>query len=429
MLGKPEYFIIFSGFPLIVIPIGIFLSATYLTPCSGIRSSTIEVFHMAKTVFMTSESVTEGHPDKICDQISDAILDEALRQDPASRVAIECLTTTGSLHVAGEMTTKAYVDVHKIVRETLRDIGYTDPEFGIDYDDAGVWTAIHEQSPDISQGVSRSQEQRFEQGAGDQGLMYGFACDETKELMPLTISLAHKLTARLAEVRKKGLISGLGPDGKSQVSVRYVDGKPDKLTAVVIAQQHKESVDEARLRAEIKEKVIIPICGDWLDSSTLYHINATGRFVLGGPAADTGLTGRKIIVDTYGGIGRHGGGAFSGKDPSKVDRCAAYMARYAAKNVVAAGLAKRCEIQVSYSIGVAKPTSINVETFGTGKVDEERIAKAVQQVFDFRPRAIIETLDLLRPIYKATAAYGHFGRSGFPWEKTDKVEQLKALCR
>jgi len=385
---------------------------------------------MAKITYFTSESVTEGHPDKICDQVSDGILDELLRQDPDSRVAVECLATTGSIHVAGEVTTKGYVDVQKVARETLRKIGYTDPRFGIDCDDAGVWVAIHSQSADISQGVTERKKEKHEQGAGDQGMMYGFACNETPELMPFPIVMAHKLTRRLSEVRKKGEIAHLGPDGKSQVSVRYVDGKPDKITAVVIAQQHTEEKKEDELRKEILEKVIKPVCGKWIDNDTKIHINATGRFVIGGPEGDTGVTGRKIIVDTYGGIGRHGGGAFSGKDPSKVDRSGAYVARYVAKNVVASGVAERCEVQISYCIGVAEPTSINIDTFGTNKVPDEKIVEAVRKHFDLRPRAVIEHLKLKRPIYQKTAAYGHFGREDpdFTWELTDKAAILRKEC-
>ena len=381
-----------------------------------------------KITYFTSESVTEGHPDKICDQVSDAILDALIAQDPNSRVAVESLTTTGSVHVAGEVTTRGYADIQSIVRKTLRDIGYTDPAFGIDCEDAGVWVSIHGQSPDIAQGVNVTENK--DQGAGDQGMMFGFACTETPELMPFPIIMAHRLTRKLAEVRKSGQIKCLGPDGKSQVSVEYVDGKPHRITAVVIAQQHTHDLAEEHLKKEILEKVIQPVCGKWMDKDTKIHINATGKFVIGGPEGDTGVTGRKSIVDTYGGMGRHGGGAFSGKDPSKVDRSGAYMARYMAKNIVAAGLAERCEIQLSYSIGVAQPTSINVDTFGTGKVAEEKILEAVRKVFDCRPRAIIETLKLKRPIFVKTASYGHFGRDDpdFTWEKTDKVEELKKAC-
>ncbi|MBU0628078.1 MAG: methionine adenosyltransferase [Nanoarchaeota archaeon] len=382
---------------------------------------------MGKITYVTSESVTEGHPDKVCDQISDAILDELIGQDPDSRVAVECLTTTGSVHVAGEVTTNGYVDVQKVARDTLREIGYTDPKFGIDCDDAGVWVAIHAQSPDISQGVTAETSESKDQGAGDQGMMYGFACNETPELMPLPIILAHKLTRRLAYVRKEGIIPHLGPDGKSQVSIVYDDGKPVKATAIVIAQQHKSQISEEELKTKVMEHVIKPICKDFMDEETNIHINATGSFLIGGPEGDTGVTGRKIIVDTYGGVGRHGGGAFSGKDPSKVDRSGAYAARYVAKNIVAAGLADRCEVQLSYCIGVAKPTSVNVDCSGTNKIPEEKIAELVKKHFPLTPRWINETLKLKRPIYKKTAAYGHFGRDDedFLWEKTDKAEALK----
>ena len=382
---------------------------------------------MGKIYSVTSESVTEGHPDKICDQISDAILDALIKDDPNSRVAVETLTTTGSVHVSGEVTTNAYADVQNIVRNTLKQIGYTDPAFGIDCDDAGVWVSIHGQSPDISQGVTEGKGEDKDQGAGDQGMMYGYASDETKELMPLPIILAHKLSMRLAYVRKEGVIKDLGPDGKSQVTVLYEDDKPVKVTDVVIAQQHKEELGEEELREAVTEHVIKPICGDLIDDNTNIHINATGRFVIGGPEGDTGLTGRKIIVDTYGGVGRHGGGAFSGKDPSKVDRSAAYAARWVAKNIVGAGLAKRCEVQLSYAIGVAKPTNFNVQCFGTEKVSEEKIQEAVLKVFDLRPKAIIESLDLKRPIFQKTAAYGHFGRDDpdFTWEATNRADELK----
>jgi len=382
---------------------------------------------MTKIEFFTSESVTEGHPDKICDQLSDAILDDLIKQDIKSRVAIECLTTTGTVHVAGEVTTKGWANVPKIVRGTLRDIGYTDPEFGIDCEDAGVWVSIHSQSADISQGVSEGQGEDKEQGAGDQGMMYGFACNETPELMPFPVIMAHKLTRRLAYVRKEGIVKGLGPDGKSQVSVEYHDGKPKRLNAVVIAQQHTENIADNELKEQINEHVIKPICDNFLDEKTRIHINATGKFVIGGPEGDTGVTGRKIIVDTYGGIGRHGGGAFSGKDPSKVDRSGAYAARYVAKNIVAAGLADKCEVQLSYAIGVAEPTSINVDTFSTNKIPEEKIVELVKKHFPLTPKWIIEKLDLLRPIYKKTSTYGHFGRNDpdFTWEKTDMAETLR----
>jgi len=380
--------------------------------------------------FLTSESVTEGHPDKICDQISDAILDELIKQDPNSRVAVECLTTTGTIHVAGEVTTKGFADVQKIARQVLKRIGYIDPRFGIDFEDAGVWVSIHSQSPDISQGVIANKKVNKDQGAGDQGMMYGFACNETPELMPFPVIMAHKLTQKLAEVRKNGEIKGLGPDGKSQVSVEYNGGKPKRISNVVIAQQHIDDVPEGNLRKEILEKVIKPVCGKWMDKDTVIHVNATGRFVIGGPEGDTGVTGRKIIVDTYGGVGRHGGGAFSGKDPSKVDRSGAYMARYIAKNIVAAGLADKCEVQLSYCIGIAEPTSVNIDSFGTSKVAEEKIIAAVKKHFDMRPAAIIEHLNLKRPIYSKTACYGHFGRNDpdFTWEKTDKAAILKKEC-
>jgi len=380
---------------------------------------------MANVTYVTSESVTEGHPDKICDQISDAILDSLFAQDPYSRVAVECLTTTGLVVVAGEVTTKGYADIQKIVRSTLKDIGYTNPQFGIDCEDAGVLVSIHGQSADIAQGVNEGVQK--EQGAGDQGMMYGFACSETPELMPLPIILAHKLTRKLAECRKDGTILDLGPDGKSQVSVEYHDGVPKRVTAVVIAQQHLEHISEDKLKEEIRNRVIEPVCGKWMDANTKVHINATGKFVIGGPEGDSGVTGRKIIVDSYGGVGRHGGGAFSGKDPTKVDRSGAYAARYVAKNVVAAGLADRCEVQLSYAIGVAEPTSVNVDTFGTNKVPEAKIVELVKKHFKLTPRWIIDHLKLRRPIYRKTAAYGHFGRDDpdFTWEKTDMADVLK----
>ncbi len=375
--------------------------------------------------YITSESVTEGHPDKICDQISDAILDNLVEQDPDSRVAVECLVTTGTVIVAGEVTTRGFADVQMIVRNMLKEIGYTNPEFGMDHEDAGVFVSIHRQSPDIARGVNEDAD--HEQGAGDQGMMYGYACRETPELMPLPIMLAQRLTRRLAEVRKTGTVRGLGPDGKSQVSVEYHDGAPKRIDAVVVSTQHEVDKSIEDLHREIKTLVIDPVCGDLLDSDSKYHINPTGRFVIGGPEGDTGLTGRKIIVDTYGGVGRQGGGAFSGKDPSKVDRSGAYAARHVAKNVVAAGLADKCEVQLSYAIGVAQPTSVNVDTFGTGTISEEEIVARIRKNFDLTPKGMIRDLNLKRPIYKQTAAYGHFGREepDFTWERTDKADALK----
>ena len=378
-----------------------------------------------KSRIFTSESVTEGHPDKVCDQISDAILDEIIGQDPDARVACETLTTTGLVLVSGEVTTDCYADVQKVVRRTLGDIGYTDPEYGLDYEDCSVLTSIHEQSPDIAQGVDSSKDK--EQGAGDQGLMFGYACDETDVLMPLPITLAHRLAKRLADVRKDGTLPWSRPDGKTQVSISYKDDKPVGLEKVVVAIQHDPDVDNDEIHSSIKSEVIEPVCKNWLSDGTQYFINSTGAFVKGGPEADTGLTGRKIIVDTYGGYGRHGGGAFSGKDPSKVDRSASYMARYIAKNVVAAGLASRCEVQLAYSIGEAEPVSINVDTFGTGALEDQKLEAIVSDHFPVKPKEIIDILDLKKPIYQQTAAYGHFGREedGFTWEKLDKAEQLK----
>lgn len=376
----------------------------------------------------TSESVTEGHPDKICDNISDAILDSLLAQDPRSRVACETLVTTGTVLIAGEITTKAQIDFQDIVRKTIQDIGYTDSKMGFDSTTCAVLVALDKQSPDIAQGVNENEGDRKEQGAGDQGLMFGFACDETPELMPLPIALAHRLTEGLTKLRKNNTLPYLRPDGKSQVTVRYVDGKPTEVTAVVISTQHAPEVTQETIRQDMLEKLIhLAIPAQFLTPQTAYHINPTGKFVIGGPQGDAGLTGRKIIVDTYGGMGRHGGGAFSGKDPSKVDRSAAYAARHVAKNVVAAGLATRCEVQLAYAIGVAEPVSIAVDTFNTNTIHEEKIAELVRHNFDLRPRGIIESLDLLRPIYRKTAAYGHFGRElpEFSWEKTDKASALK----
>lgn len=372
---------------------------------------------MAKRWLFSSESVTEGHPDKVCDQISDAVLDEFLRRDPDSRVAVEAMITSGIVFVAGEVTSKGRPDIQKIVRDTIRTIGYDKAEYGFDYNSCSVLTSLHEQSPDISMGVSASTDK--EQGAGDQGLMFGFATNETPELMPLPITVAHQLSMALAQVRKKKELSWVRPDGKSQVSVVYEDGAPKRIDSIVISTQHSPDISMSQLREEVINKVIKPVCGSWIDSETKFFVNPTGRFVIGGPPGDTGLTGRKIIADTYGGMGRHGGGAFSGKDPSKVDRSACYMSRYVAKNIVAAGLAEKCEVQVAYAIGVAEPISIMVETFGTGKMSEEQIEGLVRKNFDMRPAGIIRTLDLKRPIYQQTAAYGHFGRNNpsFTWEK------------
>lgn len=385
----------------------------------------------------TSESVTEGHPDKIADQISDAILDGIYKKDPYGRVAVETLVATGLVMVAGQITTSCYVDIPKIVRQTIREIGYTRAKYGFDGDTCAVLTSIDEQSKDIDRGVSKSLEAKEREkeknnmettGAGDQGMMFGYACRETPELMPLPIILAHKLTYRLAEARKKKIIPYLRPDGKSQVTVEYENGNPKRVQAVVIAAQHHPDIPYEIIQKDIKEKVInYVIPQKYLDENTKYFINATGRFVIGGPQADTGVTGRKIIVDTYGGVGSHGGGCFSGKDPTKVDRSGSYMARYIAKNIVAAGLADKCEIQIAYAIGVARPVSIMIDTFGTEKIPQSKILELIKEVFDLRPEAIIRHLDLRRPIYKKTAAYGHFGREDedFTWEKTDKTEILK----
>ena len=387
---------------------------------------------MNKFLF-TSESVTEGHPDKICDNISDAVLDAILAQDPMGRVACETCTTTGMVLVMGEITTTAQIDIPAIVRETVKEIGYDNSEYGFDCNTCAVFTTIDKQSPDIAMGVNNALEGREENlgdtGAGDQGMMFGYACTETPELMPMPVSLAHKLALKLTEVRKNGTLPYLLPDGKTQVTVEYVDGKPVRVDTVVVSSQHKAEATLEQIREDVIEKIIkTTVPAELLDENTKYFVNPTGRFVVGGPQGDSGLTGRKIIVDTYGGYARHGGGAFSGKDPTKVDRSAAYMARYAAKNIVAAGLAERAEVEVAYAIGVAKPVSIMVDTFGTGKYSDEQIAEAVGKVFDFRPAAIINTLELRKPQYKQLAAYGHMGRVdlGVAWERTDKADALKA---
>ena len=382
---------------------------------------------MAKDYLFTSESVSEGHPDKVADQISDSIVDALIAQDPKSRIACETLVTTGLVVIAGEVTSEANVDIESIVRQAISEIGYTDPDIGFDARNCTFNVTLDKQSDDIAMGVDEGDEK--EQGAGDQGLMFGYACNETDTLMPAPIDYAHRLVRKQAEIRKNGKLSWLRPDAKSQVTFRYEDGQPVAIDAVVLSTQHTDDISKEDLREAVMEEIIkIVLPEKWLHQNTLYHINPTGRFVIGGPAGDCGLTGRKIIVDTYGGMARHGGGAFSGKDPSKVDRSASYAARYVANNIVAAGLASKCEVQVSYAIGVAEPTSIGVETFGTGTVDESRLVAVVREHFDLRPKGIISMLDLLQPIYKPTAAYGHFGRTDidFPWESVDKAEALKS---
>ena len=392
-----------------------------------------------KKILFTSESVTEGHPDKICDKISDAILDEMLAQDPMSRVACETFATTGIITVMGEITTKARVDIQRIVRDTVTEIGYDRAKYGFDATTCAVLSSIHEQSADIALGVDKCLEAKegsatdnLDTGAGDQGLMFGYACDETPELMPLPISLAHKLALRLTEVRKNGTLSYLRPDGKTQVTIEYIDGVPTRVDTIVVSSQHSAEIDSATIRKDIIDKVILPtIPKELLDGKVNIYVNPTGRFVIGGPQGDTGLTGRKIIVDTYGGYSRHGGGAFSGKDPTKVDRSASYAARYVAKNIVKAGLAKKCEVQIAYAIGIAKPVSVMIDTFGTATVDEEKIVNAVNQLVDLRPAAIIKKFELRKPIYKQLAAYGHMGREdlGVKWEECDIAESLAELCK
>ena len=389
---------------------------------------------MAKKVFFTSESVTEGHPDKICDQISDAVLDAILVQDPRGRVACETIVTTGQVHIFGEITTTARVDFPKIIRQTIKEIGYDRAKYGFDCETCGILVSMDEQSPDIAMGVDQSLEakqdaaDKYDIGAGDQGMMFGYATNETPEFLPLPLAMAHRLSRRLAEVRKNGTLPYLRPDGKTQVTVEYDDGKPVRIEAIVISSQHGEEVSHETIEKDLIENVVRAVIpAVYLDAETKYYINPTGRFVIGGPQGDAGLTGRKIIVDTYGGMARHGGGAFSGKDPTKVDRSAAYAARYVAKNIVAAGIADRCEIQLAYAIGVAQPVSVLVDTFGTGKIPEETIAELIHKNFELRPAGIIDMLDLRRPIYRQTAAYGHFGRTDIdlPWEHTDKAETLR----
>lgn len=380
-----------------------------------------------ESFIFTSESVGEGHPDKICDQVSDAILDDAIKQDPNSRVACETFVTTGIVVVGGEITTQGYIDCQRIVRGVLKSIGYDDPSYGIDYQSCAVVSMIHGQSPDISQGVTEGQGLHKDQGAGDQGMMFGYACSDTPQLMPAPLYYSHQIMLKATEARKKGILPFLRPDGKCQVSVEYAKGKPKRITTVVLSHQHAEDVSYEDLKEGMVEEIIKKaLPANLLQGNVVYHINPTGRFVIGGPHGDTGLTGRKIIVDTYGGMARHGGGAFSGKDPSKVDRSAAYMARYIAKNLVAAGLCEKCEVELAYAIGVAEPISLFVTTEGTSKIPEDKFEGVIREVFDLTPHGILNTLDLKRPIYQETASYGHFGRDIFPWEKTDKIEDLKS---